>query len=134
MQFAMTPLFFAQLVPEHAEDVLLGGAILLAIVVAVFVALVVLLKKMDPRRRIAPSNGLGPGLSLDELERLHDAGSITDEEYRIMRQIVIGKEYARVTRSPAAAGRAEDDQAESVNAPTSEPPQAADDEQDDRPD
>ncbi len=79
--------------------------LLIAILVAAFVAVVIIKRHADPRHKSSP--GLEEGeLTTDAIERMREQGTISQAEYEVMRQIVIGKTMAR-TRGTQTGGQHE---------------------------
>jgi hypothetical protein len=86
---------------------MLAFGLLVAVLVGVFVAVVLIQRHTDPRRN-RPTALEGGELTTDAIERMRDQGTISQAEYEVMRQIVIGKTMAR-TRGAQANGKDESD-------------------------
>jgi hypothetical protein len=82
----------ADLTPEHQQQMLIWGAVIMAVVLAGFVGIMIL-----KRRMLAESDrDQGPAFSLAELRAMRDRGEITPEEYEHTRTRVIEKVKAKL--------------------------------------
>lgn len=62
--------------------------ILLAILIVAFVIVRIIQKKLDPRRQDDTSSG--GMMTMEQLDAMHEAGHISDDEFSRMRRVILG--------------------------------------------
>lgn len=96
------------------EGWFLGIGLIVGVLVAAFVVVVIVQRRLDPRRSApgdAPSD-----LTTDAIEQMREAGTISQSEYEVMRQIVIGKTMAKTRRASRGEASSASDSPDATSA------------------
>jgi hypothetical protein len=86
---------------EMPTDLFVASAILVGVLTLAFIVLLIIRHRLGPgasRPHLSTTD-----LTAEQLEKMREAGTITRAEYGVMREILIGRELARMGRNEAMA-------------------------------
>jgi hypothetical protein len=96
---------------DHLWRIAAWGAALIGIVLALGIG-IVLARRRYLKFRAPVSEGKDKGFGIEQVESLHDSGQISDQEFRILRNVALGLDsaVAKKDNSPLSQIMASDDE------------------------
>ena len=121
MELALTP-GMAELTPASREAVIVCG-IVLVVVLAMGAAVLWIKRRFPPGSQLEASGGL----SIEDVERLHELGHVSREEFEALRRIAlkVGPPFAKTEKSALTPRADVDDESMAPEDPAPQGPEGA---------